>query len=52
MLLFSGSSKSNNNEINNYMLNLQKFKIKALQTHNETLIRELEDLNFGNYGYG
>jgi chromosome segregation ATPase len=44
VLLLSGSSKSNDNEINNDVLNLQESRIKDLQTHNETLIRGIEDL--------
>jgi len=43
-LLLSGSSKNNDNEINHDILNLQESRINDLQTHNETLIRELEDL--------
>jgi chromosome segregation ATPase len=44
ILLLSGSSKNNENEINHDILNLQESRINDLQTHNETLIRELEDL--------
>jgi hypothetical protein len=45
ILLLSGSSKNNENEINHDILNLQESRINDLQTHKETLIRELEDLN-------
>ncbi len=44
MLLLSGSSKNNEYEINHDVLNLQESRISDLQNHNETLIRELEDL--------
>ncbi len=43
-LLFSGSSKSNDDEISYDISGLQESRIKDLQIHNETLIRELEDL--------
>ena len=44
ILLLSGSSSNENDKINQDILNLQESRIKDLQTYNETLIRELEDL--------